>query len=185
MRTIILSTAEGLKYVNYDESTGNYTVSGAYSPSSSQHTAQTVTISKKDYASNDTNITVDQTYNQLVLTCELEELENLVDSPTDEDKIYSPFYNKQLYCKEYAASGDGSSSMQGFKDMLLTGTSSWDGASIITHYVQLYKSNVWKFNSDNLIPNDHTGQLSFFKTARQTPCLAFLAEFGSTKPASA
>lgn len=133
--------------VLYNETNGSWEVTDERQQQVTD-TAYTINISKKDYVSNDTNVTIDETYNQLVLTCNLEELDTIVDSPTDEEGIYSPYYNKQLYCKEYAASGDGTASWNGFCDMLNTGSSSWDGASIITHYVQLYKSNVWKFNGD-------------------------------------
>ena len=170
--------------VLYNEGTGSWQVTDERQQQIS-HTAYTINIGKKDYASNDTNVTIDETYNQLVLTCDLDEIETLVDSPTDEEGAYSPFVNKQKYAVEYVSWGEGSSARNGFKDMVLTGKTSYDGANIITHYAQIYLSNVWKFNGDQYIKTDHTGQLEILKKAKQQTCTAFLAEFGKTEPSSA
>ena len=183
MRTFYLTrTVSGhvtTSLVDYNESTGNWTEASGSVPDVPQN-AQSVTITKQHYASNDTNVSVDETYNQLILTCDLEELETIVDSPTDEEQMYSPYRNRQHYCTEYVAWGEGSSAINGWGDMITTGTTQYDGALITDHYVQLYKSNVWNFNGDQYIRSDHTGQLDFFKTAKQQSCLAFLMEAGKT-----
>ena len=64
--------------------------------------------------------------------------------------------------------------------MITTGGTGYDGAYIVDHYVQLFKSNVWRFNGDEYIRSDHKGQLDFFKIAKQKSCLAFLMEAGKT-----
>ena len=183
MRTFYLTrTVSGhitTSLVDYDESTGNWTESSTAVPDVPQN-AQSVTITKSHYASNDTNVSVDETYNQLILTCDLEELETLVESPTDDEQMYSPYRNRQHYCTEYVAWGEGSSAINGFGDMITTGGTGYDGAYIVDHYVQLYKSNVWRFNGDQYIRSDHKGQLDFFKTAKKQSCLAFLMEAGKT-----
>ena len=177
MRTFYLTRTDAghvtTSLVDYDESTGNWTESSGSVPDVPQ-TSQEVTITKQHYASNDTNVSVDETFNQLILTCDLEELETLVESPTDEEQMYSPYRNRQRYATEYVAWGEGNSAINGWGDMITTGSTQYDGALITDHYVQLYKSNVWRFNGDQYIGTDHRGQLDFFKTAKTKSCLAFL-----------
>ena len=183
MRTFYLTRTDAghvtTSLVDYDELTGNWTESSGSVPSVPQ-TSQEVTITKQHYASNDTNVSVDETFNQLILTCDLEELDTLVESPTDEEHIYSPYRNRQRYATEYVAWGEGNSAINGWGDMITTGSTQYDGALITDHYVQLYKSNVWRFSGDEYMRSDHKGQLDFFKTAKQKSCMAFLMEAGKT-----
>lgn len=168
----------------YDETTGNWTETSGSPSSAIPMAASTVTISKKDYASNDTNVSIDTTYNQLVLTCELEEIDRLIESPTDEDKFISPYKHAQLYATEYASFGEGSSAINGFRDMVLNGTTGYDGAVITHHYAHLLKSSVWKFNGDQYMRNDNNGQLEFLKLPLTNQNFCFLAEFGHNEPQS-
>ena len=123
MSKIIIQLASGLFEANYDSATGDYTIIGRVQPGQDSHvTGRTYNVSKADRAGADTNVTIDDVYNQLLLTCDLDELDTLVDSPTDDDAMYSPFTNKQLYCTEYVAWGDGDSALSGFRDMIVSGT---------------------------------------------------------------
>jgi hypothetical protein len=183
MSKIIIQLASGLYEANYDSATGDYTIIGRVQPGQDSHVSgRTYNVSKADRAAADTNVTIDEVYNQLLLTCDLDELDTLVDSPTDDDAMYSPYTNKQLYCTEYVSWGDGDSALSGFRDMIVSGTTQYDGACICNHYVQVYKSNTWDFNGDVYIRSDNTGQLDVLKQARQKQCMAFLASFGNDDP---
>lgn len=184
MSKILIRLASGIFEAEYDSTTGDYTIIGRAPDGTSGHvTGHTYNVNKNDRAGADTNVTIDEVYNQLLLTCDQEELDTLVESPTDDEALYSPFTNKQLYCTEYVSWGEGSSAFNGYKDMILNGNTTYDGAAIYNHYVQLKKSKVWKFNSDSYMNLDNTGQLDFLKRAKTTPCFAFLASFGKDETA--
>lgn len=145
MKNIIIQI--GTKYYNaaYDESTGDYTISGEASQGDNKVTdVRTFNCTKSDTAGSDTNVTIDEVFNQLVLTCDLEEIDTLVESPTDDDTMVSPYTNKQLYCTEYASFGNWGA----FREMILTGKSNNGDAKICNHYAQLFKSTCWSFNGD-------------------------------------
>lgn len=59
-------------------------------------------ITKPDYASNDTQISVDEVYNQIQVKCDLKDLETIVESPLDSEKLVSLYPKRFLYCTEYA-----------------------------------------------------------------------------------
>lgn len=182
MKTIRIIKAGKQIYADYDETTGNWTEMSSTPSSSVTETASTVTIAKKDYAAADTNVSVDTTYNQLVLTCDLEEIETLFDSPTDEENIYSPYKHAQKYATEYASFGEGSSAMNGFRDMVLNGKTSYDAGYVTDHYAHLCKSSVWKFSGDQYMRNDQNGQLDFLKLPLESQNFAFLCEFAHSEP---
>ena len=53
------------------------------------------------HGSDDTNITVDDVYNQIQVTCKLEDEDTIIVSPLEKDDLDSLFTGKQLYCREY------------------------------------------------------------------------------------
>ena len=177
---ILVKTGSGTIQCDYNPLTGDYTVIGpAPSGSESHTTGHTFNVTKNDRSGNDTNVSVDEVYNQLILTCDLDELETIVDSPTDDEQMTSPFSNRQLYCTEYCAEERG-----GIRDLVLNG-STGDGKHKICHwYVQLYKSSVWKLNTDSMIPSNNQGQLDFFiqMHERKDKPYGFLCEMGKTEP---
>ena len=72
MKNIVIQI--GTKYYNaaYDESTGDYSISGEAPQGESKVTdVRTFNCSKEDTAGADTNVTIDEVFNQLVLTCDL------------------------------------------------------------------------------------------------------------------
>ena len=104
MSQIFIKTSDG-RYLDCEYSSGgDYVVTGiAANPRDAMgETTQQPTrpIAKKDYAGSDTNITIDEVFNQIKLTCNLEELEEIVTSPTNSDELYSPFTNRQKYCSD-------------------------------------------------------------------------------------
>ena len=52
------------------------------------------------YKSDDTNISMSDVFNQIVVECDLEEQEELLQSPLDEDNITSPYTNRNYYLRE-------------------------------------------------------------------------------------
>lgn len=184
MSQIFIKTSDG-KYMTAEYSSGgDYIITGiAANPRDAQgETTQQPTrlIAKSDYAAADTNITIEEVYNQIKLTCNLEELEEIVTSPTNEDDLYSPFTNRQKYATEFIAWGEGESAFNGFWELLADGTD-YDGAEIYHHYIQVQKSHAWRFNGDQYISQNGTNQQDVLMQARQHTCTAFLCSMGHTE----
>lgn len=188
MRTIYIQNDDGtLTEVTYDETTGTYSGSSVVDDPRLSTVAQypeLTTVGKKDYAGSSHSTSIEEVYNQLILTCELEELEEIVDSPTDDDTMYSPFISKQKYATEYCSWGAGSSAFNGFKELIANGATGYDGGEVYNHYVQVYKSKAWEFNGDRFIDDTGHNQQNVLKEARRNSGTAFLAAFGHTEPAS-
>lgn len=152
MATIIIYSEDG-KYRSAERSSsGDYTITGVVDNpvegAGMTQTQPTRQFTKSDIAGDDTNVSLEEVYNQLILTCNLEELEDVVSSPTDDDDLYSPFTNKQLYATEYVSWGEGEDAYNGFREMVKKGTTQYNGASVTNWYVQVYKSKAWEFNGD-------------------------------------
>lgn len=104
-----------------------------------------VTITKDMHASTDTSITIDEVYNQIKVTDELNAQENVVESPLDTQNITSPYSNKQLFCTEYSSDGEGNSAIDAFAAMVTGGTSDYDACTKTDWYLQMLESKNWKF----------------------------------------
>lgn len=65
----------------------------------------TVSISMDNVTDCDTTISIGEVYNQLLLTCNIESVENVIESPLDADGLTSPFLYKQKYMTEFMITG--------------------------------------------------------------------------------
>lgn len=66
-----------------------------------------VTFNLENVASTDTTISIGEVYNQILLTCAVENVEQLIESPLDADALVSPFSNRQKYMTEYSSTFEG------------------------------------------------------------------------------
>lgn len=92
----------------------------------------------------DTQISIGETYNQLVLTDTVKEVENIVDSPLDDDSLITQG-NYQKYLTEYISEGEGVKAFNGMKGMLLDGGTDYDGASQVDWFCWPKGVKNWKF----------------------------------------
>lgn len=92
----------------------------------------------------DTQISIAQTYNQLLLTDDVTEVENVVESPLDSDSLITQG-NFQKYMTEYISEGEGSKAYNGIKDMCLKGSSGYDGASQVDWFCWPKAVKNWTF----------------------------------------
>lgn len=104
----------------------------------------TIALNATTNASPDTNITVDEVYNQISLTCELNDQDVLIESPLDEESLTSVFKNRQLYMQELISEGNGSRALSAFKQMALGYQANYDGAKKVNWYLQWLQPNNWK-----------------------------------------
>jgi hypothetical protein len=141
----------------YNMGTQTYVITGPATPSYSPYTetVEDVSITKSDWGSNSTSITVDEVYNQLLLTCNLEDLETVVDSPLEEEALTSPYDKKLLWCTEYVSWGEGESAKNGCLDLIHNGFTTYDGATSFDHYLRLKKSNIWSLNGDKYVDTQY------------------------------
>lgn len=126
---------------------------------STQQTARTtVDLTLANAADCDTTIGIGEVYNRICLTCELDPVDTIVESPLDSSALTSPYSNRQLYMREYVVEGSGKNGA------VQTGTDGtafqnlWDGKRV-THegawtrdwYLRVMDHPYWKF------PDRHTG----------------------------
>lgn len=96
-------------------------------------------------ADTDTNISINEVFNKIVLTCSVEDIEDLIESPLDSDLLTSPYSNKQLYMKEYSSHGEGIRAEKGFLAMIRGGDYVWEEASMTEWYIQVRQNAQWIF----------------------------------------
>ena len=138
------------------------------------------TIVPGNVADADTTITVGQIYNQLQLTCKVEGVDALVESPLDSKLIEPAFAGKQKYMVEYSAEGKGRLAQAALKAMLTGGTSDYDRASVTTWYLCLKDNKNWTFGAKgaDLVAQytaDDTHQERLPNYLRTTPGCALLS----------
>lgn len=165
---------------DYDMATQTYVITGPATPSYSPYTesVEDISIGLDDWGGNSTSITIDEVFNQLVLTCNLEDLETVVDSPLEEETLKSPYDKKVLWATEYVSSGNGESALNGCFDLIDRGSTTYDGATSYEHYLRLKKSNIWSCNGDKYVDPQYD-QAYIMKRARAGSCLAFIAGMGN------
>lgn len=102
-------------------------------------------LNQYSYASDDTNITVADVYNQISVRDEIEELKTVIDSPFDDKKLV-PFLPKQKYMVEYGTNGcDGQAMFALYAIAKLETQINSDKAWTREWWMQLYDVNNWSF----------------------------------------
>lgn len=106
---------------------------------------QAVTIALANVADCDTTISIDDVYNQLLLTAKVENIESVIESPLDDDLLVSPYINKQKYLTEYSSDGEGKTAYNAFYDMTHNKKTTYGGGAITDWYVQVMRNKQWTF----------------------------------------
>ncbi len=110
-----------------------------------QTTQTTVGISLANVADCDTTISIDEVYNQLLLTAKVEDIESVIESPLDEDLLVSPYSNKQKYLTEYSSDGEGKTAYNAFYAMTHDQKTTYGAGAITDWYVQVMRNKQWTF----------------------------------------
>ena len=108
-------------------------------------TRQRVDISNANVVGQDTTISVGEVYNQLLLTCKTESVENVIESPFDKDTLASPYNAKQKYMTEYSCDGEGKTSIYAFDAITHGRTTGYGGATITDWFVRVMENRRWRF----------------------------------------
>lgn len=187
----------GYDFYIFDWSTlrenNNVTWTDIFTGDTSNESISSITIGKTDVSSTDTNITIDDVYNQVQVECKLDEYSTIIESPLDDDSLYSDYGGWQWYMREYASPGDGSSAAQVFLDMIL-GKQTADAhtseeAYSKDWYFQVMKNDKWSFKLNgvdnySVCQQDANGkyynQWQMMKYLQETPFASAIISFGST-----
>ncbi len=117
---------------------------------------QSDTISMANVAGCDATISIGEVFNQLMLTCKIEEVEEVVESPLDTGSIVSPYINKQKYVTEiFAEGGQVEDAYLAFKALCQDQPTSYEAGATVDWYLQVMNNIKWVFpkngSSINLI----------------------------------
>lgn len=142
---------------------------------------ETVDIRTEIVTGTDTTISVDEVYNKLMLTCKVESMENVIESPLDDDLLKSPYMNRQKYMTEYSSDGEGSKAIDAFDAMTHGGETTYDGGCVTDWYVWVKNNTHWLFpdmGTGNLMEaycTDGTHQERLPNALRKQPGAAIVA----------
>lgn len=153
-----------------------------------QTAQQAVTIALGNVADCDTTISIDEVYNQLLLTAKVEDIESVIESPLDDDLLVSPYSNKQKYLTEYSSDGEGKSAYNAFYVMTHDQKTTYGAGAITDWYVQVMRNKQWTFpmkgDTDidivDYFGSEGTNQHAFPDWLGQAPGAAIMA-LGSVK----
>ncbi len=107
--------------------------------------SNSVSISMDNVCDCDTQISIGEVYNQILLTCTIESVDDVIGSPLDDSALSSPFGNFQKYCTEYSSDGEGIKARNAFMAMVL-GQSTDYGEGLITNwFLQVMSNSEWTF----------------------------------------
>ena len=115
-------------------------------------------ITEPDYASNDTQISVDEVYNQIQVKCDLKNLETIVESPLDSEKLVSLYPKRFLYCTEYAVKKKNNKpilamDVDDFNNIIHNQSVDNDNAHKYDWYMRPLLNNSWKFYLNKSVNN--------------------------------
>lgn len=139
-------------------------------------TFRNINITANMYGSDDTQITIDDVYNQIQVKDDIEKLETVIESPFNEDGL-TALNTKQQYMTEYGTTGSDGKSFAHYAWLLRTDdasnisqdsqiNSSWYDPELCwtrKWYMQVYKNKNWSFYKNNVdnysvIPTDLDGK---------------------------
>lgn len=106
---------------------------------------RTVDITTGNVTGTDTKISVGEVYNQILLTCKIESVESVIESPLDNDLLKSPFSNKQKYMTEYSSDGEGGSAIEAFDAITHGNPTDYGSAKITDWFLQVMNNSQWTF----------------------------------------
>ena len=106
---------------------------------------KTVTISLANASDDSTTISIGEAYNQLLLTANIETMDDVIESPLEESLLDSPFANKQLYMTEYSVDGEGTRAYKAMTAMVKDESTDYGAGAITDWYVQVKRNSRWTF----------------------------------------
>lgn len=126
------------------------------------------TLQKSHYNSDDTNLSIDEVFNQIQIKCNLIDNDEVIESPFDDDNLTSPFPMRQIFATEAVAQGEGQRAKKAFWSFVkygryLVNQEDYDGVTVNDYYLQYMNNPNWIFydgynnNIDSYLERDSTG----------------------------
>jgi len=153
-------------------------------------TPDTITISMDNVADDGAQISIGEVYNQLLLTCEREETETVIESPLDDDNLQPLYSGRQLYLSEFISEGSGDHAHDAMIDMVNGNSTTYGGASEIDWYLQAMYPKNWKLfydgtnTVDTLVEKSSGRAINQWKLPqylRQNTCVPMIFSMGSVE----
>ena len=150
----------------------------------------TYDITDERVADCDAQLSIPGTYNLLKLTAKTEEMEQVVESPLDSDSLQYAFPAMQKYMTEYSSWGSGKSARSGFYDLVNSGSTGYDGASVTEWFMWMRKTPNWVFHepaeTQDVVSKYATGknQQALFNRMGQVAGMAALVGMGKISKGS-
>lgn len=153
-------------------------------------TPLTQSLTEEMYASDDGNISIADVYNQLILTDELKKQDTIIESPLDDDSLYSLYKSKQLYMTEFSSAGEGNSAWDAFMAGVRGQSTTYDAYTETDWYMQVMESKNWVLKLPNNQPltsiyekenNQYVNQWKVAKYLYDNPLTPCLMSMGSVE----
>lgn len=115
-------------------------------------------VTMEDYAGSDFNLSIMEGYNQIKLSCALEDAENDLFDLFNSETTSSSFANREKYLTEYICPGEGNNAFSAFKNLLYEHEPAdyKDKPRYYDHYLWIKKSDVLDFGANGYY-NKETG----------------------------
>lgn len=127
--------------------------------------SSTIALTSDMHGADDTNITVEDVYNQFSVKCELENQDVIIESPLEDKDLSSLFSGKQLYCREMWSDADSDQDkdidwkdVDGLRKLLLDQYISKEESEhikCVDWYIQAVYNKKWQMH-----PNNGTGDIT-------------------------
>lgn len=163
-------------------SSSQYTLTFAdiFTQATKQITARNkVEVDETMYADASTNISIDDVYNQVIVTDNIKSLDTIVSDPLD--KTSSVYGGKQLYATDFVSEGKGTTAHNAFNNMLNGRSTTYDKAYTYDYYIDVRKPEGWAMNTDETISDNPTNQNMVLAEMKNKRFLAAVVSMGSVK----
>ena len=107
--------------------------------------SNSVSFSMDNVCDCDTQISIGEVYNQILLTCSIESVDNVIESPLSDSALSSPFTYWQKYCTEYSSDGEGKTALNAFWAMTHNENTDYGEGCITNWFLQVMSNSEWIF----------------------------------------
>lgn len=146
-----------------------------------------IVFDQENVASADTSISIGEVYNQILLSCKVESVENVIESPLDDNALVPAYTNRQKYLTELSVDRKDGKAYEAFFSMCHNFDTDYDGGTITDWYIHVKNSRAWIFpeagTDTDLIDKycrDNTDQQALPNRMAQAPCAAIVS-FGKVE----
>ncbi len=145
-------------------------------------TKDSIVFDVNNVSSNDTTISIGEVYNQILLTCKVESIESVIESPLDSNLLEPVYTDRQKYLTELSSDGEGQQAYDAFKKMCHDRETTYSGGVVTDWHLRVMNNPHWTFpeagTGENLIDKycrNNTNQQALPNRMPKAPCAAIVA----------